>query len=80
MRFDVHWRKVSDVFDGFSMDSRVKFNSTERKKKEQKSVTATRKDWLRQEEKKVTREDKQKGKVIHGINIYESVLECSRKC
>ena len=44
MRFDVHWRKVSDVFDGFSMDSRVKFNSTERKKKEQKSVTATRKD------------------------------------
>ena len=79
MRFDVHWRKVSDVFDGFSMDSRVKFNSTERKKKEQKSVTATRKDWLRQEEKKVTQEDKQKGKVIHGMNIYESVFRVLEK-
>ena len=32
MRFDVHWKKTEDVFDGLLMDSRVNFNSTERKK------------------------------------------------
>ena len=79
MRFDVHWRKVRM----FLMDFRWtrEWNLTrlkERKKNRKVSLQQGKIDWGKKR-KKVTQEDKQKGKVIHGMNIYESVFRVLEK-
>ena len=80
MRFDVHWRKVRM----FLMDFRWtrEWNLTrlkERKKHRKVSLQQGKIDWGKKR-KKVTQEDKQKGKVIHGMNNIEYMWECLRKC